>query len=181
MDAAFDRPLPGEPLALDLLNTTWQDGGRAVDLLGIDDAVRSFAASHGYDVGDIGAARSVLIEVRELVSQLLESGPGPVVPAVADRLDAVLADGRAVVDRDLGAITIVGPDAARTLAIAAVVDAMELLADRGHRVRSCEHDGCTLWFLDTSRSGRRRWCSMEVCGNRAKAKRHYDRRTGRSA
>jgi predicted RNA-binding Zn ribbon-like protein len=34
-------------------------------------------------------------------------------------------------------------------------------------VRRCE--GCMLWFLDVSRGHQRRWCSMAVCGNRAKA------------
>jgi predicted RNA-binding Zn ribbon-like protein len=34
-------------------------------------------------------------------------------------------------------------------------------------VRRCE--GCVLWFLDVSRGHQRRWCSMAVCGNRAKA------------
>jgi predicted RNA-binding Zn ribbon-like protein len=38
------------------------------------------------------------------------------------------------------------------------------------RVRSCEGDGCAILFVDLSRSGRRRWCSMAGCGNRAKAR-----------
>jgi predicted RNA-binding Zn ribbon-like protein len=38
-----------------------------------------------------------------------------------------------------------------------------------HRIRTCEGDRCALLFLDLSRSGRRRWCSMDGCGNRAKA------------
>ncbi|HYB09262.1 MAG TPA: CGNR zinc finger domain-containing protein [Alphaproteobacteria bacterium] len=36
-------------------------------------------------------------------------------------------------------------------------------------VRKCERADCTLWFLDVSKSHARRWCSMAVCGNRAKA------------
>jgi predicted RNA-binding Zn ribbon-like protein len=37
-----------------------------------------------------------------------------------------------------------------------------------------------LHFYDTTKSGTRRWCSMAVCGNRAKAARHYERaKTGR--
>ena len=36
------------------------------------------------------------------------------------------------------------------------------------RVRQCEGDGCAILFLDTSRSGDRRWCSMAACGNRHK-------------
>ncbi len=36
-------------------------------------------------------------------------------------------------------------------------------------VRRCEGPACTLWFLDVSKGHARRWCSMAVCGNRAKA------------
>ncbi len=36
-------------------------------------------------------------------------------------------------------------------------------------IRNCEGDGCTLFFRDVSKNHKRRWCSMEVCGNRAKA------------
>lgn len=36
------------------------------------------------------------------------------------------------------------------------------------RVRMCEADNCQLIYLDTSRPGRRRWCSMQRCGNRHK-------------
>jgi predicted RNA-binding Zn ribbon-like protein len=39
------------------------------------------------------------------------------------------------------------------------------------------HD-CILFFYDTLRSGRRQWCSMAGCGNRAKARRHYARSHG---
>lgn len=43
------------------------------------------------------------------------------------------------------------------------------------RIRQCRSDRCALWFLDISKSGRRRWCSMATCGNRAKAARHYQK------
>ena len=54
--------------------------------------------------------------------------------------------------------------------------AAELL-ERGTagRLRRCEGAGCVLLFLDVSKTGRRRWCSMEGCGNRAKARAHYGR------
>jgi predicted RNA-binding Zn ribbon-like protein len=35
-------------------------------------------------------------------------------------------------------------------------------------IRACEGHVCTLMFLDRTKSHRRRWCSMAVCGNRAK-------------
>ncbi len=58
--------------------------------------------------------------------------------------------------------------------------AAELLtSDDLARVRECDGATCTWLFLDQSRNRSRRWCSMESCGNRAKARRHYHRqRTG---
>jgi predicted RNA-binding Zn ribbon-like protein len=45
-----------------------------------------------------------------------------------------------------------------------------------NRVGECaDQSGCGWLFLDTSRNRSRRWCSMGSCGNRAKAKRHYQR------
>ncbi|WP_300301280.1 ABATE domain-containing protein [Ferrovibrio sp.] len=42
-------------------------------------------------------------------------------------------------------------------------------------IRCCAGPGCGWLFHDTSPNKRRRWCSMEACGNRAKARRHYQR------
>jgi predicted RNA-binding Zn ribbon-like protein len=41
-------------------------------------------------------------------------------------------------------------------------------SDRAAQIRQCQADVCTLLFVDTSRRGDRRWCSMAGCGNRAK-------------
>jgi predicted RNA-binding Zn ribbon-like protein len=43
------------------------------------------------------------------------------------------------------------------------------------RLRTCANDECRWAFYDTSRSGRRKWCDMSSCGNRAKARRHRQR------
>ena len=43
------------------------------------------------------------------------------------------------------------------------------------RVRECDSDTCFWLFLDGSKNGTRRWCDMKVCGNRAKARRYYQR------
>lgn len=43
------------------------------------------------------------------------------------------------------------------------------------RIRKCEHEDCILHFVDVSKSGRRRWCSMEQCGNRHKAAQFYEK------
>jgi predicted RNA-binding Zn ribbon-like protein len=42
-------------------------------------------------------------------------------------------------------------------------------------VKGCEGPVCTLLFLDRTRARARRWCSMAVCGNRAKQAAHRTR------
>ena len=42
-------------------------------------------------------------------------------------------------------------------------------------VKACEGHNCTLMFVDRTKAHGRRWCSMAVCGNRAKAQAHRDR------
>lgn len=57
-----------------------------------------------------------------------------------------------------------------------VRDAADLLTSGDlSRVGQCADDRCGWLFLDTSRNHSRRWCSMGDCGNRAKARRHYQR------
>lgn len=51
-----------------------------------------------------------------------------------------------------------------------------LTSDELPRVRGCAEETCGWLFLDTSRNRSRRWCDMQDCGNRAKARRHYARR-----
>jgi predicted RNA-binding Zn ribbon-like protein len=54
--------------------------------------------------------------------------------------------------------------------------AVELLTSKElDRVRVCGADNCDWLFLDESRSRSRQWCNMAVCGNRAKARRFYQR------
>lgn len=48
-------------------------------------------------------------------------------------------------------------------------------ADFSH-IRKCEGATCTLWFLDITKNHTRRWCSMAICGNRAKAAAHRARK-----
>lgn len=43
------------------------------------------------------------------------------------------------------------------------------------QVRECAGEGCGWLLLDVSRNQLRRWCDMKSCGNRAKARRHYER------
>jgi predicted RNA-binding Zn ribbon-like protein len=49
------------------------------------------------------------------------------------------------------------------------------------RIRACERSACTLVFLDRTKAHARRWCSMAVCGNRAKAAAYRARAMNRRA
>ena len=42
-------------------------------------------------------------------------------------------------------------------------------------VRACEGRDCILWFYDRTKSHRRRWCSMQICGNRHKVESYRER------
>ncbi|MCA1669009.1 MAG: ABATE domain-containing protein [Thermomicrobia bacterium] len=55
-----------------------------------------------------------------------------------------------------------------------------LTAGELRRVRECAGDDCGWLFVDMSKNGSRRWCSMETCGNRAKARRHREREKAES-
>jgi predicted RNA-binding Zn ribbon-like protein len=57
------------------------------------------------------------------------------------------------------------------------ISAVELLTSPSvSRVKECAAEGDCGWlFLDTSKNGARRWCRMEGCGARAKARRYYAR------
>lgn len=68
------------------------------------------------------------------------------------------------------------PGGLDTPLMAIALSAAELLASPTlDRVRECAGHPCGWLFIDTSRNRSRRWCSMESCGNRAKARRHYQR------
>lgn len=54
--------------------------------------------------------------------------------------------------------------------------ARELTQGRPERLRVCENPECRWIFVDTSHSGRRKWCDMRTCGNRVKVARHRQRR-----
>ncbi|MCC6469216.1 MAG: CGNR zinc finger domain-containing protein [Alphaproteobacteria bacterium] len=71
------------------------------------------------------------------------------------------------------------PRNAPSLLAAVLWSGGDLLAGpRRLRVRQCANPQCQWLFLDDSKSGTRRWCSMSACGNRAKAHRHYLRVKG---
>jgi predicted RNA-binding Zn ribbon-like protein len=73
--------------------------------------------------------------------------------------------------------TWVGVQGMRSVMSSVARDAIDVLGgSRAARLKRCEGSRCSLLFVDTSRSARRRWCSMERCGNRAKVAAHRRRR-----
>ena len=76
----------------------------------------------------------------------------------------------------------IGDISAATLLAPVLWSAAELLLNAPQRrIRRCANDRCLWLFVDTSKSGTRRWCDMSSCGNRAKAARHYSKvRHGKS-
>lgn len=186
MSAADPRPLTGEPLSLDLLNTRWHDRHGSHDLL---DSVTGLAlwlagsrAAESYDRGELRADRATLAAARAARSVLARVvGRQAAGPAALDAFNRLLEAGRT---RRL--LTAVGPverlesaDPAGLLGHLAAADYLRLLTAAPDRVRTCANPSCGLRFHDVSRNGTRRWCTSTGCGNRAKAARHYARRTAR--
>lgn len=159
------RPLIGEPLPLDLLNTTWVSEDGPHDLLADEAGVRLWLDSHGFD-GAPAKSRQ-LREAREAMRAFLLDR------AAIDELNAVLARGaeRPVLSSD-GVDREIDSAAAWQVPWLCATTLVELVDARADRIRECANPECVLWFLDTSRPGTRRWCSMASCGNRDKAIRH---------
>lgn len=67
------------------------------------------------------------------------------------------------------------------LAVRAVLAFFALAHEAPGRLRPCENHTCRLFLIDHSRAGTGRWCSMAVCGNRMKARRHASRSRGATA
>ena len=114
-----------------------------------------------------GAA--ALLQARDTIRAALET-PGPAAPAA---LDGILERGRLRIRATKpGAREEVEVEREWRVPWLAVRSLLRLLDEHPTRVRNCANPDCPFWFLDTTRSGTRRWCSMNVCGNRLKARRH---------
>lgn len=68
-----------------------------------------------------------------------------------------------------------GETTPRCLIVPAILDALALAREAPGRIRECAADSCRALFVDTTRNGSRRWCSMRRCGSRAKASAYYHR------
>lgn len=177
VDAVPDRPLRGEPLPLDLVNTRWADADGPVDLFDAPGGVNAWLAEHHLDAEPAAAAEAPLRATRDALRAVVER---PEDPAAAALLDAVLEHGR--VRRGYGPdgpTALADVDTAWLPAWTAAAAYLDLVEELPGRIRRCDGQGCVLVFADTSRNGRRRWCSMQACGARAKAADYYRRRTAR--
>src|SRR5262245_54871823 len=126
------------------------------------------------------------LELRETLHRLFDAETTGKSPAARD-LDALnralaAAPGRATLRRERGGYSWdvdMKPATALSLLAPVLWSAGDLLAGpRLDRVRRCANPECGWLFLDDSRAGKRRWCSMQSCGNRAKARRHYHKSRG---
>lgn len=182
MSAVTDpRPLTGEPLALDLLNTRWISEGVPQDLLTDAGGLAVWLAANGLGLPADETVLRHTLQARDALRAVVDATPreetGGTPLTGTERIDAVLAHGRIRLT-----LTPQGPgeraefeDPAWGPGWLAARNYLELLGTSPDRIRRCAHETCVLHFLDTSRNGTRRWCSMASCGNRAKASRHYAR------
>lgn len=176
-------------LGLDFVNTVVPFRTGPIDLLSHPDAftwwiAEAAPATLGALVPPDPAGRRLLtLEARDLREALValfravaDGSSSPPAPAAATIGRALRAS--PVTHRLDGLYVEVRYDASDPLALLTPIalSAAEVARSaRPERLRPCAADGCRRWFVDTSKSGRRRWCSMERCGNRAKADRYRSR------
>ncbi len=192
-------------LCLDFANTAnWHASANPVEMLNSYADLVSFSRQAGVvnadqadrllreaarRPADADAARARAIMLREAIYRVFSALAAESAPAADDLalLNAALPEAlarlriTAVVDgftwawRD-------DPDALDQMLGPILWSAGELLtSDELSRVRKCADDNCGWLFVDTSRNRSRRWCSMESCGNRAKARRFYTRKQKEAA
>lgn len=176
-------PAPG-PLALvqDLINTADLECG--LDRLRTPDNLDVFCIDHG--IGEVAAGPADLDAARDLREALraacrVHAGrpapEPPVPPAVRARLDQaplvlMLGGGgppRAVPASGLAGVGLLVAHVAAAI-LAAVADGS------WHRLKACESDLCQWVYYDHSPAGRGRWCTMSICGARAKMRAYRARR-----
>lgn len=152
-------------LVLAFLNTV--DVEEGTDALDSEAHWREWADANGLPPpGDLAEARAIRNALRTTV--------GDVRPGVT----AALIDGRITVRLGQGVPALAAGDA-----VGQVLAACVRLAVLGQwdRVKICPADNCRWAFFDHSRNRSRTWCSMQVCGNRTKARIWRERARARPA
>ncbi|PJN26014.1 CGNR zinc finger domain-containing protein [Kitasatospora sp. CB02891] len=153
---------------LDLLNSRPLVDGEEQDTLADPAAGRRWAQAHGGD-GSL-AELALLRETRDVLQDVVRgqrppTALGPLLEGVHQTPD-ITSDGLRW--------TVRTPPHAR-LAVETILAWAATEEQAPGRLRPCANSECRLFLLDRSRANRARWCSMAVCGNREKARRHYER------
>ncbi|GIH25244.1 hypothetical protein Aph01nite_35540 [Acrocarpospora phusangensis] len=158
----------GETLLLDLLNTTPVVGGVPHDELGDADAGRRWLLAHGQPSSE--DEWHALLDVRLVLQDIVrrDASPGGLVPFVEGVTRRASLTGAGV------EWTLHLPEG-RSAAARAVLAWDALRRSSPGRLRPCANEECRLFLIDHSKPNQARWCSMAVCGNRMKARRHYQR------
>jgi predicted RNA-binding Zn ribbon-like protein len=186
-DPGSRPPAPGSlRLIQALVNTLDVESGR--DLLGTRPDAGRWLAQAGVLPGAValaGAEQHAVVEVREAIRGVLSAHVGGLAdPEAASRLSMALAPGRLAVSVDpAGSARLVSADhdpVSRVIGSIAIAIAEAATAGTWARLKSCLGASCGWAFYDRSPSGQSRWCSMQVCGARAKM-RAYRGRLARAA
>jgi len=163
MDAISD-----EGFLLAVLNSTPVIDGVPTDEFADTTRTRAWLASAGGTGTDM-EVRHVL-EARQALQAVVRGEQSP------DVLAPILQGAASIPAMTDGQITwtlSVSPE--RELAVRAVLTWDGLARQSPGRLRPCANDECRLFLIDHTKSNTARWCSMAVCGNRMKARRHYQR------
>ncbi|QWF77427.1 CGNR zinc finger domain-containing protein [Amycolatopsis sp. CA-230715] len=160
-----------ETLLLDLLNTTPVVDGTPRDDLADASAGAHWLSEHGQPASE--REWRALLVARSALQDVVRGEGVPV--SLARFVDGVryrasLADDGVEWTLDL--------PSGRSAAARAVLAWDALRVSSPGRLRPCANPDCRLFLIDHSKPNRARWCSMAVCGNRMKARRHYQRSKG---
>jgi predicted RNA-binding Zn ribbon-like protein len=128
-----------------------------------------------------GEARAMRAKFRHMLSAF-SSGEIPIARADLSFLTEALTadDSYPALEAKLGGgVTLIRRRrwTAPHVALAIIAEAIaDLVANEDcSLVRTCAGEGCTMLFLDRTKTHNRRWCSMAICGNRAKVAAHRAR------
>ncbi|MDD7811381.1 CGNR zinc finger domain-containing protein [Mycobacterium sp. CSUR Q5927] len=161
-----------EALLLELLNSTPVIDGVARDELEDPARAQAWLDSHGVGPATEQQLRE-LLDLRAALQDVVRGDRSP------QELQPFLDDvglSPALEEHGLTwTLTTHGTSAAAARAILAW-DALRISSPG--RLRPCANPECRLFLIDRSKPNTARWCSMAICGNRMKARRHYQRTKG---
>jgi predicted RNA-binding Zn ribbon-like protein len=185
-DSRSSAPQAPDDLGLvrSFVNTLeWFGTERGVEELDSPRALSAWLRDHGFAVEDEPSPEDLAsaLEFREAVRALLLANNGAELAGEAIAvLRAAAEDGPIRVYLDDAGGAREGPLGSGIAALfAAVLAAIARAQAIGswERLKACAADDCQWAFYDTSRNRSRTWCSMEVCGNRAKTRAYRARRS----